>query len=298
MSEGTPPNEVALICPHCGYDLRMIESERCPECGETIDRTAGAQPTIPWALRRHRGRIRSYLATVWMVTLGTRKLGNEFDRRVSYRDARRFWWLTSFFVSIPLMVVFAAIWLKEGHAAAQFPGFSLFGTGPSADVLTRFYDLEYPWRLGAQFSPLMLVWIFFAVLTNLGMPSYLMDRLHHGERRGRAIALSYYSSGALFGFALFGMIGAGYFWASHFANDYRTRDNAEPMALLFFAIAPLFILLYWWRTESLVSRLSPGGRAGWWAVFALPVCWSLNWAWWLVALPWLIGYLWILIWTW
>jgi len=26
------------LCPHCGYDLRAATSDRCPECGITVQR--------------------------------------------------------------------------------------------------------------------------------------------------------------------------------------------------------------------------------------------------------------------
>ena len=42
MTDLTPSTNPAadLFCPNCGYNLRGIDSERCPECGVVIDREA------------------------------------------------------------------------------------------------------------------------------------------------------------------------------------------------------------------------------------------------------------------
>lgn len=292
-----PLTDAASECPHCGYDLRMIESERCPECGEPIDRAAIAQSRIPWALRKHRGSVRGYLQTVWMVTLGTQRLADEIHRPTGFRDARRFWFLTSLMVSIPFVVLFVGTWLTEGYVTTELPRVDPFDSTRSKEVLAFHYDVLYPWRLGVQLAWLMPFWIFLAVLTNLGMPSYLLDRRHHAERRGRAIALSYYTSGALFGCAVFGLAAAGFATVSMFADE--PVDASETIGPVVAWIALAFIVLYWWRVASLVRRLNPGRFLEWAiAFFGLPVLWLLNWGFWLLGVPWLLGYAWILFWTW
>ena len=81
-----------LFCPECGYDLRGTEhTDRCPECGTAIDRSAiAAESRIPWVHRAAIGRLRAYRRTVWLATLRPRRLGAEAARPVSYAAARRF----------------------------------------------------------------------------------------------------------------------------------------------------------------------------------------------------------------
>src|SRR5688500_6888706 len=83
------PNDADLFCPGCGYDLRAIDSGRCPECGLPVDRTAGVS-RIPWAHRRRIGWARAYSRTVWLATFRTRKLAAEVERPVDYRAAQQF----------------------------------------------------------------------------------------------------------------------------------------------------------------------------------------------------------------
>jgi rubrerythrin len=35
----------AGACPACGYDLRGAEHERCPECGEVVERHSHGEPS-------------------------------------------------------------------------------------------------------------------------------------------------------------------------------------------------------------------------------------------------------------
>ena len=59
---GEPPSiptddpTVGRFCPDCGYDLRGISSDRCPECGHAVDPTSLAISIIPWTHRRSLGR--------------------------------------------------------------------------------------------------------------------------------------------------------------------------------------------------------------------------------------------------
>src|SRR4051812_12709994 len=47
--------QLDLHCPQCGYNLRGIDSDVCPECGLAIDRVAFAQSQLPWSHRRRIG---------------------------------------------------------------------------------------------------------------------------------------------------------------------------------------------------------------------------------------------------
>src|SRR3954452_7751839 len=83
-------SDIGLFCPDCGYDLRGIASERCPECGWVIDRTLLGASAIPWVGRERIGRWRAYWRTVWMATFSNKRLAMESVRPIEWRDARRF----------------------------------------------------------------------------------------------------------------------------------------------------------------------------------------------------------------
>ena len=76
-----PPNEVVgepqgaadpiwstdLYCPDCGYSLRGLTADRCPECGLRLDFIDSASSAIAWVDGRQRGRFRGYVLTVFAV---------------------------------------------------------------------------------------------------------------------------------------------------------------------------------------------------------------------------------------
>src|SRR5688572_15202434 len=82
--------EPMLLCPGCGYDLRGIESERCPECGVLVDRAGAVISRIPWAHREQIGKWRAYWRTVRRAMFHPVALAAEVSRPVRFDDAKRF----------------------------------------------------------------------------------------------------------------------------------------------------------------------------------------------------------------
>ena len=108
MSTTSDLSYITLVCPECGYDLRAIESGRCPECGLEIDRAAMSVSRLPWAHRRKIGRIRAYWRTNRLAIVRRRRLAEEINRPVSFSDARRFLLVTATLAWIP-----AAAWIGD-----------------------------------------------------------------------------------------------------------------------------------------------------------------------------------------
>ena len=110
-----------LFCPGCGYDLRGLASERCPECGLTIDREAVAASAIPWMHRTRLGRVNAFRRTVWMAIRHPATLARDAARPVSYLDAQKFRWVVVLLGALPLA------------AAALLGRWALGGSIPMAD---------------------------------------------------------------------------------------------------------------------------------------------------------------------
>ncbi len=293
-----------LICPHCGYDLRMIASDRCPECGATIDREAGTRPCLPWTYRRTRGRITAYLQTVWMITLGTRRLAAEQSRPVSYRDARRFWMTTTALVSIPAIAAFALAWIAERGMEIAFPNINnalVFATKVD-DSSWHTYDVELPWLTGISIAPATMLFIGIAVATNLAIPSYFVtDRRQSAAERARAVSLSHYASGVMFWWPAISVASLAPALYLTFTSG-ATIDDRPVQSILaagFWGSYGISLLIYWVRCVFLSARLTRGGfSTGFATAFLLPTAWSLNTALWGLVVPWLFGYLWLIAGAW
>lgn len=112
------------FCLQCGYDLRNLESHRCPECGRAFDPTKPStyvnSPAVlgEWAF---------WLSLTTTVTLGVTALGHEFVPIEIVTSVSWFppaWviiWILSYNVSVGL-AVFASFgvsgrWLRPNRTA-------------------------------------------------------------------------------------------------------------------------------------------------------------------------------------
>lgn len=169
--------DLPLPCMGCGYDLRAMPSDACPECGLEIDRAALREARIPWQDRKTVGRWRGFWRTVWMALRRPGQLAGQATRPVDYSSARRFQlicvtiaWLA---LAPPLPILF---WIERQEYAAAGPGFWL--------------DL----MLTAAFAVGMFLWLLLAT----GVPSYFFHpKSLPGPLQDRAVALSYYAAGPL-----------------------------------------------------------------------------------------------------
>ena len=143
-----------LVCPGCGYDLRAAPAGgRCSECGELVDEVELRTSGFPWARRHERGRISTYLRTVWLVTAGSRRLVHEASRPQKVGDARTFRWVTAALVGVALLGAF-------GLAVASGGGLALLAVQPAdpggmTDSERWIQDVIIPWCAGATMWPVI-----------------------------------------------------------------------------------------------------------------------------------------------
>lgn len=164
------------FCPGCGYDLRGIASERCPECGLGTDQAVWATSMIPWVHRRRIGRARAYFKTMLLVMRRPRTLAAEAARPVALADALMFRRVTTLLAAAPCA------------AAAIFVAFY-------SDALVGVF--RQPGEFAAELFvlPVILAAIWFFFFTITGVQSYWF---HPSSipivQQNRAIAISYYAS--------------------------------------------------------------------------------------------------------
>ena len=172
-----------LFCPACGYSLRGITSERCPECGLTIDRSSTAMSRIPWSHRVRIGRFRAYWRTNLIAILRPGRLADEIRRPVDFRDAQRFRHVTVLLAWAPLVALGTWGYLSviDVRAAPSVPPEDRLG-----------WVLEVIALLSSAFS----LWLF--LLAGSGAGSYFChSRRLPVSRQNRAVALSYYACAPL-----------------------------------------------------------------------------------------------------
>ncbi len=169
-----------LYCPGCGYNLRGVASGACPECGEGFDIESLRQSQIPWSARNGLGMFRAYWRTVWLVIRHNRRFCREVARPISYRDARRFQWMT-------IAHVYAAVLL----VTAMLYGF--YAVDALSDLQWLAPSLASMWPVAAAH----LLMVLFVLLVT-GVPSYWFHpRSVSVEMQNRGVALSYYTCAPL-----------------------------------------------------------------------------------------------------
>jgi len=263
-TNSSAPSEVTpidgdVLCPQCGYSLRGLLANRCPECGVGFDRATLTASNIPWVWRRAIGRWWAYGQTVWMVVRHNDRLCDEFALPVSFRDAQRFRWTTVLHAYLPLLAV-----TLLGYAGCW--GF------PSQTEAIRFLFDEWWPTLSLHLGVLVLL----AAAT--GVPSYFFHpRSLPLEQQNRAIALSYYTCAPLSWTCLALLV----------AVLIKTQ-----LALLAGLVLMLSqSLLWWWYLVRLARRTlcEASGRIVVVAV-AVPIAWLAIAVLSLVGVPYLVNY--------
>ena len=293
-----------LFCPQCGYSLRGIEAAaRCPECGLEIDRVGFAKSRIPWAYRRHIGRLVAYWRTVWLATLRPGQLAAEAAKPVGYGDAQRFRLVTSAIAAAPLAGMLVGLMFGYGSAGflnvsapALLANLMYGGTAPGRPHAVLL-NLLIPWEAGATLPPVMPLALFLAASMVSGVASYWFHpRGLPVVRQNRAIALSHYACAPLFFLPLPACSLALVALLQAIALDDPGRKGFGPLITIFtvagstglVAVAGLFVrstLVLLRRT----TQSSPARVAA--AAVSLPVLWAACAALALVALPWVVGFI-------
>lgn len=280
-----------LICPNCGYDLRAAVDGRCSECGLVIDSETLRTSGFPWAHRRERGRVRSYLKTVLLVIGGSRSIAYEAARPQEPRDARSFRIVTAVLLTMALLTVWwLLLFLNDGYGAMAVQPEAFRGMNVPNKWLQ---DVLVPWSAAVTLPvvmPVMLVGLAFHLTGAHRRMFRLRGRSPRLRERARAIAN--YASAALL------LILPPVMW--WYVVELFARTRQYPRTMLDTALLPAWLLLG-------IAAFVPVLRIVQWsmrvrhagaerAVIDVPyllALWSLALVVWLLLLPWCVGFLWI-----
>lgn len=256
-----PAEANELVCPGCGYELRGIASDRCPECGLEVDRATMSVSRLPWAHRKQIGRFRAYWRTNLMAIFRPGKIAEEMNRPVSFKDSQRFRRVTVMLAWVPL-----ALW-----------GIGLLIANP--DILG--FPLDHPRGLGWWLEAVIVLaaifssWLFLLMISGAG--SYFFHpRSMPVVRQNRAVALSYYACAPLAWLWLAGALFGVSAWLV--SGPYRAASDRVGFG---FMLAGLFVpvavvVLFWFRVIILMRRMTHCGMGRTLALaIYLPVSWLL-----------------------
>jgi hypothetical protein len=274
--------DAELFCPSCGYDLRNIASDRCPECGESIDRKTVAVSLIPWVHRREIGRVRAFLRTVWLAIRRPDAIARECARPVSYRDAQLFRWTVVFIAWLPMAILAAAWWYTWARPEKLYRQGTPWYAEPLIRVLGpgSFGGWVYRMLIAPGSLSLNLLVILLWLVTSTGVASYFFHpKALASARQDRAVALSYYGSAPLallplLELSFFALIAFAATTGWDFATLYAFSDNFRALWLGAIAAAVAIALTWWVNTLRILRGTTHAGPAKLLTVgLVLPVLW-------------------------
>jgi len=168
-------------CVGCGYSLRALTLNRCPECGLEFDPDRLPQPSIPWLLEES---FSTFVQTVGMVLLHPRAFGEHVwrDVDISARRSTRFRWIT---VGVACLSMLAVPLVRIPSFYAIIPALFLAAvSGFFFSVATGNVEISPfvppPWAQRVRFIRLQGMSCAGLALSPLVPLAALVDALIHG----------------------------------------------------------------------------------------------------------------------
>ena len=258
------PAETAddLLCGKCGYNLRGVPSNRCPECGQEFDPRHLISDLIPWEQRRYIGRFRAFRRTAWMASFRPKELAAKLDWPVDRRAARRF---LGWVVVIEIVAIYAA-----GYSAKQLWPF-LWETNGRYKADPDSWDwLPNPWSVAVMLAAIVL-WL--ALLTPITAFFFRRQNLPV-ERQNRVTAISLYTCAPLTWIALALLAGTAFSWVLWGGGGRANIAPQEALAIVsqfICAIAIVVGVMSFFRARNRAAARAGGTprRSGWYWLAAV-----------------------------
>ena len=277
-ADALPPSDISLppiaddlFCQHCGYNLRTLTGEKCPECGTTLAGVRATVSQIPWVHRKEIGRVRAYWKTVWMVLFRRKRLAEEMARPVSFSDAQKFRWVTIAAAYLPVLLWNLILWIPRTTCPTDNPIVNFFWTSPA-------------WAATLHLGAI----VFLVAVT--GVPSYFFHpRALPVKQQNRAIAMSYYACAPIVFLPLPVCISASAVLVEIASPDFVA------VTLLTVATLLLAVFAQWWVNLIFLARrtISQCPRRAVWVTLCVPPLWGLLGLFAFVGIPGVIFYVWL-----
>jgi hypothetical protein len=282
------------FCIGCGYNLRGLSSEQCPECGLPIDTARGSE--IAWEGRRGIGTARTFWRTMLDGTFHVKRLAHAAAHPVDPRSAIRFRLIISLIATLPPSVLYwIIIWEVggTGFLSAWRPNVPGWPFGPPP--FPSWWEIPILWSAGATIWFVLPIGVLIASFLLTGVLSHWLRTGEMSEEgRKRAAAVSAYV-GAPLAWLIVPTIAFGAVWGLSGLDDPLYQSVRTASVVLGCVTGAAILSGFQVNALMLISFLLHDGWARkMCAIVGLPLCWALAAAVGLVGFPMLIGLLWLM----
>ena len=298
MSQKPPANldsAILRLCPNCDYDLRGIQSARCPECGLPIDDTPSL---IPWEHRKQIGRARALGRTVLLVLFKRRRLAQALAVPVDDSAAHRFRLMISLMVALPPAIIFLVVIVHQKQTDFIGQSMHLETNFWWISQTPRRWELATLWSAGATLLPILPIGLFIAAWLATGSARiWFAFAFSDSLRRRRAAVINSYACAPLVLLPIA--------WISVVVililDPHLTLSGPQVRPTFFLCAAFAFVVLFalidwWWGTVRLLWHMT---HCGWRrlisAAIGIPLGWIVCAAVGLGLWPCIAGLVWIAI---
>jgi hypothetical protein len=300
MSDGVTAVEEAgagRYCIGCGYNLRGLLSDRCPECGLPIDTAEGS--AIPWEGRKEIGNIRAFRRTCWEAMFHPRRLARAVGFPVNSGYSRGFRLLVAVLASFPVGIAVTIISVVEGWSA--FFNY-LMWPGLLSQPQMVIGSLPFGWEIAAIWMAGVTTWgvlpleILITIYLWTGILGLWVRPRHWPvERRNRATAVGAYVCAPL-SLMIFPAVSLLIAYLLSNASGQQFDWIIGICIVLGFVVLVAIIVSYFVSSLRFISATTHCGWGRWVAAYVgLPVCWVLSAVIGLGLLPMLLGLIRIMI---
>jgi hypothetical protein len=291
----TQDNADERFCIACGYNLRGLSSEQCPECGLRIDAAGGS--AIAWEGRREMGTVRTFWRTMIDGMFHVKRLAHSVAHPVDARSAVRFRVIISVLATLPASLLF---WIIV-HVAGGTGFLSVWQPGgptwPFAPLpFPNWWEMPFLWSAGATIQLVLPVGAFITAFLCTGILGYwVRGEGMPEERRKRAVAVSAYVGSPMV-FLIVPTVAFGVAWGMWGSVDPLILKIWTASLVFGFISCVTLVAIYQRNAVKLISAVSHDGWVRKACAFVgLPVCWAIAASVGMVALPMLVGLVWVMV---
>jgi len=282
------------FCIGCGYNLRGLTSEQCPECGLRIDTAGGA--AVAWEARREIGTVSAFWRTMMEGMFHESRLAGAVARPVDSASALRFRLIISVLAALPVSVLFWVITAVLGGTGFLSVWQPDRPSWPFTAQFPEWWELPILWSAGAILRVVLPIGAFITVFLWTGILGYwVRAEGMSDERRKRAQAMSAYVSAPL-ALAVIPTAAFAVVWTTWEWNGYFIWKICAGFLIFGYASCGIIVAIYQRNAVKLISTLT---HEGWvrkvCSIVGLPICWLLAAVVGLVLFPMLVGLIWLMV---